>query len=111
MAKTRQNREEFIKSVVTFLETHEFDGLDLDWEYPGDTERGGDWSDKENYALLLEEIKIAFNPHGWLLSAAVPAPKSRIDAGYDVKRISEVLDFINVMTYDLHGSWDGFAGT
>ena len=24
-------------------------------------------------------------------------------------RIAKSLDFINVMTYDLHGSWDGFA--
>ena len=42
-------------------------------------------------------------------SAAVPAPKSRIDSGYDVKRIAKALDFINIMAYDLHGTWDGFA--
>ena len=58
----------------------------------------------------MEELREAFDQFGWLLSAAVPAPKSRVDAGYDVKKISKVLDFINVMTYDLHGSWDGFAG-
>ena len=34
---------------------------------------------------------------------------SRVDEGYDVKRISGHLDFINVMTYDLHGDWDNFA--
>ena len=64
---------------------------------------------RQNYVALLEELRTAFDSYGWLLSAAVPAPKSRVDAGYDVKRISKVLDFINVMTYDLHGSWDGFA--
>ena len=58
----------------------------------------------------MEELREAFDQYGWLLSAAVPAPKSRVDAGYDVKKIAKVLDFINVMTYDLHGSWDGFAG-
>ena len=94
---------------MDFIQTHGFDGLDVDWEYPGDTERGGNYNDRDNYSLLLEELKAAFQPFGWLLSAAVPAPKSRIDSGYDVKRISQVLDFINVMTYDLHGSWDGFA--
>ena len=65
---------------------------------------------RQNYVSLLEELREAFDQFGWLLSAAVPAPKSRVDAGYDVKKISKVLDFINVMTYDLHGSWDGFAG-
>ena len=37
------------------------------------------------------------------------AAKFRVDEGYDVKRISKKLDFINIMTYDLHGSWDNFA--
>ena len=35
--------------------------------------------------------------------------KFRINDGYDVARISRHLDFINVMTYDLHGSWDKAA--
>ena len=109
MASSKSNRMEFIESVIAFLDQYGFDGLDVDWEYPGDTERGGGWSDTENYASLLEELREAFNGKNWLLTAAVPAPKSRIDPGYDVKRIAKVLDFINVMTYDLHGTWDGFA--
>ena len=35
--------------------------------------------------------------------------KFRINDGYDVARIARHLDFINVMTYDLHGSWDRAA--
>ena len=62
-----------------------------------------------NYVALLEDLRSAFMSYNWLLSAAVPAPKSRIDSGYDVPKIAQLLDFINVMTYDLHGSWDGFA--
>lgn len=33
----------------------------------------------------------------------------RLNAGYDVARISQKLDFINIMTYDLRGPWDGKA--
>jgi len=29
---------------------------------------------------------------------------------YDVAQISNDLDFINLMSYDLHGSWESFVG-
>ena len=72
MASSKQNRMEFIESVVDFLDEHGFDGLDVDWEYPGDTNRGGGWSDKENYSLLLEELKEAFAAKNWLLTGTNP---------------------------------------
>ena len=59
----------------------------------------------------MSELKSAFEivDKGWLLSAAVSAAKFRVDEGYAVAKISKDLDFINVMTYDLHGSWDKAA--
>ena len=109
MAETKQSREKFIKSVVNFMKEHGFDGFDLDWEYPGAQDRDGGWNDKQNFASLVEELALAFKPYNWLLSAAVSPAKFRVNDGYDVRKISQHLDFINVMTYDLHGSWDRAA--
>jgi len=41
---------------------------------------------RDNYSLLVEELKSAFADKGWLLTAAVPAPPFRVDDGYDVLR-------------------------
>ncbi|KAK7070518.1 Cht3p [Halocaridina rubra] len=109
MASTKERRDKFVQSVVSFLQEHKFDGLDLDWEYPGASDRGGRWADKANFADLVEELATAFKPHGWILSAAVSPAKFRVNEGYDVPRLAQHLDFINVMTYDLRGPWDGRA--
>lgn len=55
-------------------------------EYP--SARGGKPEDKENFAALTRELRQAFNPHGFLLTAAVSAGKWFIDPGYDVPEIS-----------------------
>ncbi|CAH1974583.1 unnamed protein product [Acanthoscelides obtectus] len=101
-------RRAFVKNAVEFLKTHGFDGLDLDIEYPG--QRGAAASDKENYSKLIEELRKAFESHGFLLSAAVPCTGSSADISYEVPKLNEYLDFINVMTYDIHGSYDGAVG-
>ncbi|TRY79747.1 hypothetical protein TCAL_01968 [Tigriopus californicus] len=109
MAADPERREIFVNSVIKFLDQHNFDGIDLDWEYPGATDRGGTYADKKNFADLVNELSAVLRPRGLLLSAAVSAAKFRIDEGYDVPAISKKLDFINVMTYDLHGFWDNKA--
>ena len=45
-----------------------------------------------------------------LLTAAVSAGKATIDKAYEVSKLAGILDFINLMTYDLHGSWDEVTG-
>nr|CAD7445393.1 unnamed protein product [Timema bartmani] len=59
MSATRYSRQTFIYSAIPFLRDRNFDGLDLDWEYP----KGSD--DKKNFVLLLKDL-----PHrlemGWV---------------------------------------------
>ena len=59
MAATPGSRRAFARSALAFIQRHDFDGLDLDWEYPG--KRGGKPEDKENFILLIQDLyKVTF---------------------------------------------------
>ncbi|XP_047468523.1 chitotriosidase-1-like [Penaeus chinensis] len=98
-----QRRAAFVSHVVSFLQEYGFDGLDLDWEYPGYQSSP---QDREGFRLWVEELRAAFSPRGLLLTAAVSARKSVIDQGYDVPAVAKALDQIHLMSYDFHGSWE-----
>lgn len=61
-------------------------------------------ADKADYIELLKELRAAFEPYGFILSAAVSAGKPTIDRAYDVPQVSKLLDIINLMAYDYHGT-------
>ncbi|KAM0733221.1 Acidic mammalian chitinase [Formica fusca] len=105
-------RREFVKNAVKFLRQNHFDGLDLDWEYPAFRD-GGKPRDKDNYANLVQELYEEFERESsktgrpkLLLSMAVPAGIEYIDKGYDVPRLNEYLDFINLLSYDYHSAYE-----
>uniref|UniRef100_A0A8C0H554 GH18 domain-containing protein n=1 Tax=Chelonoidis abingdonii TaxID=106734 RepID=A0A8C0H554_CHEAB len=96
MVASPANRKTFIDSVTAYLRKFGFDGIDLDFEYPG------------SGAFKAEAASTGL-PR-LLVTAAVSAGKGTIDAGYEIAEIGKLLDFISVMTYDFHGGWDSFTG-
>ena len=93
MARDDEKRSKFVNSTLEFLRKHKFDGLDLDWEYPG--KRGGSTADKKNFIKLVKELREAFNEDKFLLTAAIGAAKGTIDISYDVAAMYKYLDFVN----------------
>lgn len=62
-----------------------------------------------NFALLMQELSAALHAENLILTAAVSAVASTDDAAYDVASISESADYIHLMTYDMHGSWETYT--
>ncbi|MEU3602798.1 glycosyl hydrolase family 18 protein [Streptomyces sp. NPDC006798] len=87
-----------------------FDGIDIDWEWPGSEGHPGNIfrpQDKDNLTALLAEFRRQLDALGGehrLLTAFTPADPAKIAAGWDLTKIFDYLDFANVQGYDFHGS-------
>ncbi|KAJ6503695.1 hypothetical protein C8R45DRAFT_973479, partial [Mycena sanguinolenta] len=92
LAASSSNTNTFIKSALNVLGSYGFDGIDIDWEYPVAEDRGGSNADKDNYSFTSPSSY-------WYLQ------------NYDLPNMlgDDAADWVNVMTYDLHGVWDSPA--
>ena len=98
----------FAKSVVQFMRTYGFDGLDLDWEYPGLKERGGKRADYDSYVLMTKELRKTFNsaPEPFELTVAIMGNLTKLEMGFNLEGLAKYVDWFSIMVYDLWVSWD-----
>jgi chitinase len=117
MAETQEGRRKFIDSAISFARRFNLDGIDIDWEYPGNPDQGGRPIDKQTFTLLLKEMKEQIDKESLLsgkkkllLTIAAPAGPQNI-VNMEIDKYHEYLDWINLMTYDLHGAWENVTGS
>ena len=112
-------RAAFVANVCKWLEDHNLDGIDIDWEYPVGPEWGSDIKvrpqDRQSYIALLQDLRDAFDELGartgkrYGLSTAVPASQWFVQAN-DVKAAARIVDALKLMAYDYYGGWSSTTG-
>ncbi|MFI5734754.1 phosphatidylinositol-specific phospholipase C domain-containing protein [Kribbella sp. NPDC051587] len=116
----------FSSSVVDFLRTYGFDGVDIDFEYPtvlDDTGNPNDWSTANprrkglptSYAALMKTLRDSLNRASVADDKYYQLTSASSASGYLVRGMAnqtalDYQDFTNLMAYDYHGTWNDVVG-
>lgn len=122
-------RANLVSNITKFIKYTNMDFVDLDWEYPNSVrepdlvDNANDEgtpharpADKENFITLLKDIRQSIDKQGtelgktYELSVALPAAQGKLKDGVAIKDLFSVVDFANVMTYDMNGAWSSNSG-
>jgi len=98
-------RSKLIANVVSFLQTNNYDGVDIDWESPTNS------TETAQLTSLIQEMRVDFNQinPSWLITMAIPATNYG-GQHFDILNLVNFVDWFNVMCYDFVGSWTSYTG-
>ncbi|MCY9135109.1 glycosyl hydrolase family 18 protein [Bacillus atrophaeus] len=116
----------FAESVVAFLRKYELDGIDIDYEYPTTMQDAGnplDWSISnprrkglnQSFDVLMKTLRekldqaSAEDEQYYMLTIAAPS-SAYLLRGMETFKPLRYVDYVNIMSYDLHGAWNEFVG-
>ncbi|WP_406205948.1 glycosyl hydrolase family 18 protein [Streptomyces sp. NBC_01017] len=116
----------FADSAVGFIRKYGFNGVDIDYEYPTSMKDAGhpfDWPVSnarrsglvKGYAALMKTLREKLDRAGaadgrhYLLSVAAPS-SGYLLRGMETFQVQKYLDYVNIMSYDLHGAWNEYVG-
>lgn len=116
---SESSRELFANTSIEYLKKFKLDGLDYDWEYPGQIGDNNPFrsEDKENFTLALKRVrekldslqKAEGRSKSYLLTIATGANDAWID-NTEMDKLHNYLDMVNLMTYDFRGGWSSITG-
>lgn len=108
IAASTKARKLFASECVAFCKKFNFDGIDIDWEYPCLVSHNGKPEDQKNFTLLMAELHTAAKKQQppLLVTIAGPATSTRYEK-IDIQDLHRYVDWFNLMCYNFHGPWGG----
>ena len=106
------HRSTFAKTTVALFKEYNIDGLDLDWEYPaieGYPGHAFSPADKDSFTELVKALRKEMG-NEYLLSFAAGGFTKYIEESIDWNAVMPVVDFVNLMTYDLVSGYSTVTG-
>jgi len=101
-----ESRRRFAQSAVAYVQRHDLDGVDVDWEYPGLQGDGNPHrpEDGANFTALMRELRAELDAavaagRRYLLTFAAGASPDYL-AHTPVGDVEGFVDYVNLMTYD-----------
>jgi chitinase len=101
--------DRYASGVLQIIDDSDYDGIDLDWEYPDTKE------EVAGFERLARRFRTQLDALGkkkgrpmflTMAAAADPGTLRWLDRAF----LLETMDWLNVMTYDMAGPWTGYAG-
>ncbi len=110
-------RARFARTAVALVREHDLDGVDIDWEYPAHPGPGISHrpEDRENFTLMLRAVRdeldaLSKAQQGRRYLLTIAAAEGEAARGLELAKIAPLLDWINLMAYDFHGSGTSNTG-
>ncbi|EJD03463.1 glycoside hydrolase [Fomitiporia mediterranea MF3/22] len=111
-----KNRTKFVNAINELVSLYHLDGIDFDWESPGHQGIGCNTispNDTANFLSLLQELRRTPTGSSITISAAVGLTPFADETGQpstNVTGFAKVIDYIEIMNYDVWGSWSTSVG-
>ncbi|MGO2324007.1 chitinase C-terminal domain-containing protein [Vibrio casei] len=118
--------DKFAESAVELIRKYQFDGVDIDYEYPTSMAGAGNPYDKDfmeprrehlwaSYQVLMKVLREKLDKASeaddnyYMLTIAAPS-SGYLLRGMETFDVTKYLDYVNIMSYDLHGAWNDHVG-
>ena len=114
---TEGSRLKFVSNILDAYNRFSLDGIDIDWEYPGQIGDNNKYraEDKENYTLMLQALRERMDDEGkkdsrrYLLTIATGVGAAFV-SHTDLGQAQRYVDYVNLMGYDIYNGNDKVTG-
>ncbi|KAH7147068.1 glycoside hydrolase superfamily [Dactylonectria estremocensis] len=107
MVASEANQRNFITSLISFINTYNFDGVDINWRYPGASARGGSAGNVDNLVGFARNLRMALRTNGQRNGFSITVPAAYLYLQYyNLQGLSKYISWFNVLSFDLHRAFN-----